>query len=204
MSLLLNSKIASTFNLGKVNNIMAKIVQTQYRENYGAHDWDGTGVCPQHWKNKFGSTYVVIGEGSDFDSVVNYVINHKSDYSEEYIISSKDVSDEYVENVAKESSIDFEPWEDRNYLYINAGLSRHPIVEIRRSGFEGLRRGLASVSHQWEYESAKDRHAGNVAKYSVQYLFKNGMVANSEKEARKIFDHLDARAKAECSPKLMT
>jgi hypothetical protein len=24
----------------------------QYYENYGAHDWDGEGECPQHWKAK--------------------------------------------------------------------------------------------------------------------------------------------------------
>lgn len=28
------------------------IVTYQTYENYGAHDWDGTGVCPQHWKAK--------------------------------------------------------------------------------------------------------------------------------------------------------
>lgn len=28
------------------------IITTQYKENYGAHDWDGTGSCPQGWKNK--------------------------------------------------------------------------------------------------------------------------------------------------------
>lgn len=35
------------------------VVATQYRENYGAHNWDGTGVCPQFWKNKGGDEYVV-------------------------------------------------------------------------------------------------------------------------------------------------
>lgn len=34
------------------------ILVTQYRENYGAHAWDGTGACPQHWKNKGGSEYI--------------------------------------------------------------------------------------------------------------------------------------------------
>ncbi len=24
----------------------------QYMENYGAHDWDGKGTCPQYWKCK--------------------------------------------------------------------------------------------------------------------------------------------------------
>ena len=30
---------------------------TQYMENYGAHDWDGTGECPQYWKFKGGEDY---------------------------------------------------------------------------------------------------------------------------------------------------
>jgi hypothetical protein len=27
-------------------------VSCQFRENYGAHSWDGTGVCPEYWKAK--------------------------------------------------------------------------------------------------------------------------------------------------------
>ena len=37
------------------------IVTTQVYENYGAHDWDGVGSCPQYWKPKGGSTFVVRG-----------------------------------------------------------------------------------------------------------------------------------------------
>lgn len=33
------------------------IIHTQYRENYGAHDWDGSGECPQYWKPKGGFTF---------------------------------------------------------------------------------------------------------------------------------------------------
>jgi hypothetical protein len=40
---------------------MKFVIYTQVRENYGAHDWDGTGVCPQYWKSKGGNTYVVEG-----------------------------------------------------------------------------------------------------------------------------------------------
>lgn len=36
---------------------MKVLVSTQYRENYGAHQWNGEGVCPQQWKNKGGSYY---------------------------------------------------------------------------------------------------------------------------------------------------
>ena len=39
---------------------MAKIlIQTQVYENYGAHDWDGQGECPQYWKAKGGNDYRV-------------------------------------------------------------------------------------------------------------------------------------------------
>jgi hypothetical protein len=33
------------------------MIATQIQENYGAHDWDGTGVCPQYWKFKGGNDY---------------------------------------------------------------------------------------------------------------------------------------------------
>jgi hypothetical protein len=33
------------------------IVSTQVHENYGAHDWDGKGQCPQYWKAKGGYEY---------------------------------------------------------------------------------------------------------------------------------------------------
>ncbi len=38
---------------------MKIIIYTQCEENYGAHDWDGTGSCPQYWKPKGGEVYVV-------------------------------------------------------------------------------------------------------------------------------------------------
>ena len=38
---------------------MKLVIHTQFKENYGAHDWDGKGECPQYWKFKGGSTYVV-------------------------------------------------------------------------------------------------------------------------------------------------
>jgi hypothetical protein len=31
---------------------MKLLITTQYMENYGAHDWNGEGACPQYWKMK--------------------------------------------------------------------------------------------------------------------------------------------------------
>ena len=40
---------------------MMLVIRTQYMENYGAHDWDGKGECPQYWKAKGGSEFKVTG-----------------------------------------------------------------------------------------------------------------------------------------------
>jgi len=38
---------------------MRLILSAQYQENYGAHDWNGEGECPQYWKMKGGRDYSV-------------------------------------------------------------------------------------------------------------------------------------------------
>ena len=40
---------------------MMLVITTQVYENYGAHDWDGKGECPQYWKAKGGSEYKILG-----------------------------------------------------------------------------------------------------------------------------------------------
>lgn len=34
-------------------------IYAQVEENYGAHNWDGQGDCPQHWKKKGGRIFQV-------------------------------------------------------------------------------------------------------------------------------------------------
>ena len=53
---------------------MAKLlITTQVYENYGAHDWDGVGECPQYWKAKGGCDYVV-KKFKDFSAVSETVM----------------------------------------------------------------------------------------------------------------------------------
>jgi hypothetical protein len=54
---------------------MMLVIQTQDQENYGAHDWDGTGACPQYWKFKGGSEIKVtnIPANSDPAEIVELV-----------------------------------------------------------------------------------------------------------------------------------
>jgi hypothetical protein len=76
-------------------------IDTQYRENYGAHDWDGEGECPQYWKSKGGSTYKILGVplNIDYQAVVDMVrddIEHRSEYSEQYIVGWSVESDDFL------------------------------------------------------------------------------------------------------------
>ena len=60
----------------------AVYVQTQYRENYGAHDWNGIGECPQYWKCKFGSDYIILSAPSaeEAESYVTRTYGHRDHY----------------------------------------------------------------------------------------------------------------------------
>ena len=67
------------------------VIETQVRENYGAHNWDGVGECPQHWKYKGGSTYVFDFDHSQDDGkslvkALRPLIEDKSEGFEEYLL----------------------------------------------------------------------------------------------------------------------
>jgi hypothetical protein len=80
---------------------MKLLIQTQVYENYGAHDWDGTGTCPQYWKAKGGNDYVV-KNFKDFGAVTETVMALRSQIEcdnegyRENIINWEIVSDSYL------------------------------------------------------------------------------------------------------------
>ena len=47
---------------------MKLVIQTQFKENYGAHDWDGPDNN-HYWKFKGGSTYIVSDVEREQDAV---------------------------------------------------------------------------------------------------------------------------------------
>ena len=82
----ITARIAS---LSASANMWRVVVSTQFMENYGSHDWDGTGECPQGWKYKGGRDIVVASRGeaishSEAESIALAWQGHSSDYSEEY------------------------------------------------------------------------------------------------------------------------
>ena len=82
-------------------------IQTQIQENYGAHDWDGEGVCPQHWKFKGGNDYMVavdtVKTGEFFDKKCEMIVDsvrgqieENSDYYRETILGWTLVADDFL------------------------------------------------------------------------------------------------------------
>jgi len=91
---------------------MKLLITTQVYENYGAHDWDGEGECPQYWKAKGGNDYVVKNFKSNrrpsvADSATEVVMGLRSqivcddNYFRESIIDWKIVSDDYMTEYEK-------------------------------------------------------------------------------------------------------
>jgi hypothetical protein len=102
---------------------MKLVIHTQYKENYGAHDWDGKGKCPQYWKDKGGETFVVenlthvvglrVDENYNAEMIVDSLrpfIAYTDDHAEEYITNWEIVGDS--ESVC-------EDWETPIHLFFN-------------------------------------------------------------------------------------
>jgi len=94
---------------------MKLVITTQVRENYGAHDWNGEGECPQYWKMKGGNTYVVRDLKESHITKINLdgiptlksFIEEYSDYYEEYVLSYAIVGDDEKECEEWETPIEF-------------------------------------------------------------------------------------------------
>jgi len=84
---------------------MILAIDTQYRENYGAHDWDGEGECPQYWKNKGGSTYLVSGfDVSNASTVIDELTNlitQSNEYTQVFVINARLQKDTYCSEYEK-------------------------------------------------------------------------------------------------------
>ena len=92
---------------------MAKLlITTQVYENYGAHDWDGVSECPQYWKAKGGSDYVV-KKFKDLNKVTETVMALRSqiecdnEHYRETIIGWEIVGDKYLTEF-EQSQLDYE------------------------------------------------------------------------------------------------
>ena len=86
---------------------MAKLlITTQVYENYGAHDWDGVGECPQYWKAKGGSDYVVkkinVNKVTETVMALRGQIEQDNDGFRETIIGWEVVANDYLTQFEKD------------------------------------------------------------------------------------------------------
>jgi len=91
---------------------MILVIDTQFQENYGAHDWDGEGACPQRWKFKGGSCYKITGvpQGLDLEEVISIVrkdIERSNDYVREYILGYHVEADDWMSDFER-SQMEYE------------------------------------------------------------------------------------------------
>jgi hypothetical protein len=76
------------------------LITTQVYENYGAHDWDGQGECPQYWKAKGGSDYVVlnidVNRAEDIALAATKQLTTSNEHYREYVLGWEVVADDLL------------------------------------------------------------------------------------------------------------
>lgn len=160
------------------------VIYTQYKENYGAHDWDGKGECPQYWKFKGGDTYVLpnCGENADVDAILEMAtpfITHSNDYSEEYILSAEVV--DYNAKVA-------EDWETiTEFNLIGGTVNFMKVTDNRENGW--MRKEILEKIETWT--GSLETNSGR-ADYRVEFLMEDGDSCHGENELRDWFETKEA------------
>jgi hypothetical protein len=94
---------------------MQLLITTQTQENYGAHDWDGTGECPSYWKFKGGQDYkfdlgTTLRNAQSLAELVNHFrgqIEEDNDYYRNHIIGYEVVADDFLTEF-EQSQLDYE------------------------------------------------------------------------------------------------
>jgi len=94
---------------------MQLLITTQTSENYGAHDWDGEGACPQYWKFKGGMDYKYdLGEhGRSEEALAELVtalrpqIEEDNEYYRNFIMGWTVVADDYLTEF-EQSQLDYD------------------------------------------------------------------------------------------------
>ena len=89
---------------------MMLVIRTQFMENYGAHDWDGEGECPQYWKMKGGSEYKVtnVPLNIDYQEVVSMAnVEKNNEYVREYILDWS-IEDDIYQSWFEKSQMEYD------------------------------------------------------------------------------------------------
>lgn len=156
---------------------MKIVITTQYMENYGAHDWDGKGQCPQYWKSKGGQSYVVENltpeEVSKFEDMhmekIMPLIQYSNAHTNEFVIGYNSHEDNAV-------VCDF--WETQKVISVVDG--QYAVSAITKNDeYSFMHKSIVE-----KRESYVMLPEGEREQYSVVYLLKNGMLVDSKEVAK--------------------
>jgi len=156
---------------------MKLVIQTQIRENYGAHDWNGEGECPQYWKYKGGNTYVVryLSDANVNRIVENGIpnltklITENNDYYQEYILDWEIVSDDEVRWEKWETPIILEFCKEQGWVVTRR------IINDPEYGY--MRSDIACKTEAWIILEGNTRKEGS---YECFYEMKDGRILSYE------------------------
>ena len=158
---------------------MKILINTQYRENYAAHNEDWVpGVSEDYWKFKGGSTYVV-PNFKDYDNItevmknLDSLITYGNPASEEYIIDW---------NIADDSEEEGESWETVTQIFIGEDkVTALRVTDNREDGY--MRSEILEKTEAWTMCSDSER-----ADYSASFLMSDGDICDGEPELRNWFE----------------
>ena len=160
------------------------VIQTQVRENYGAHDWDGKGECPQYWKFKGGHTYFVTDlTSAQINKIANGgiptltdLIEYKDTHFEEYIL------DWEIRDLGKNGDGKgpiCEPWETPIEFYYDSGWKCRT-HHTPSSEYSMWNRAIIGRAEQWTPGVGNTR-----TDYACQYKTKNGWLDADHPQLKK-------------------
>ena len=147
---------------------MKLIINTQIKENYGAHDWDGEGACPQYWKFKGGNTYVVRGItpaqamkiGDTGIPTLTKLVEESNEYFQEYILDWEIRDDSESDGC--------QGWE--NPIEFHWGGDRWLAVQEEENGEYGyMRSEIVRTRKTWI-----PQEGGEQAHYRCEYTMEDG------------------------------
>ena len=158
---------------------MIIVINTQYRENYAAHNEDyDHGVDTPHWKFKGGSTYVVpnFNDYSNTQEVMknlDSLITYGNPASEEYILDW-----EIVEDNAKVC----DSWETVTQIFINEdNVTALKVTDNREDGW--MRSEILEKTEAWTMLPESER-----LEYSASFLMKDGDICDTQDELKEWFE----------------
>lgn len=147
---------------------MNVVIYTQVRENYGAHDWDGQGECPQYWKMKGGNTFIIRevsiedNMSAEWWQAVEAAVESRSEMFEEYIISA-----DLVDDIDFDESKYVEEWDSPINLLLD-GRNRFLATRFTKADFYWADPNVVGKWEQWVQVN------GDRENYKMLYEMKDG------------------------------